>query len=264
MDTLRTLLDWWWWDFRKGNPHATAAYQLLSAEEGSVVHDHIALRTFGNTTVNIDALMAPFVAEGYSDKADYIFPKTHVFARHYEHSDATLPKIFISQLDAGQFSKEFQARLHGLLSDIPYAVLGTWEFFETARPWNTSFATYETLHNESEYAAWVAAFGFRPTHFAIQTDSFTRHRNIQALNSFLKDHGFTLNTMGGEIQGSQEVFLEQSSLKAATPAVAFSDGVHTIPSTYYEFARRYFMPNGTRFNGFHAGSAENLFRSAHT
>ena len=264
MNQLQTLLNSWWTDFQKGNPNAAAVYQLLSAKEGFVTHDHIALRTFDDRTVRIDTLMAPLVAAGYVCKGEYAFPKTHVSARHYEHDDATLPKVFISQLERHHFSEKFQSNLGHLLSQIPQALPGQWDFFATARPWKIPFAVYETLKKESAYAAWVSAFGFQPTHFAVQTNRFAQYRKLTTLNSFLKEHGFELNHTEGDIQGSPEVFLEQSSLKAAETAVEFSDAMYLIPGTYYEFARRYFMPDGTLFNGFITESAEKLFQSTHS
>ncbi len=261
MNQLRTLMNSWWVDFRNGNPSADAVYHLLSAKEDTVAHDHIALRTFDDRTVHIDTLMAPLVTAGYVCKAEYTFPKTHISARHYEHDDVTLPKVFISQLEARHFSQEFQMTLKRLVGQIPHETLGTWDFFATARPWKISFAVYEALKKESEYAAWVSAFGFQPTHFAVQTNPFTQYRELTTLNSFLKERGFLPNTAGGEIQGSPEVFLEQSSLKATETAVQFSDGIYSVPGTFYEFAKRYSMPDGTLFNGFITESAENLFQS---
>lgn len=254
-------MDRWWVDFRKWNPSADAVYQLLSAQEGTVTHDHIALRTFDDHTVHIDTVMAPLVAAGYVCRAEYVFPMTHVYSQHYEHDDATLPKVFISQLEARHFSQELQMTLTRLIDQIPREILGTWDFFTTARPWKTSFAVYETLKKESEYAAWVSAFGFQPTHFAVRMNAFVQYNELTTLNSFLKKHGFVPSTTGGEIQGSPDVFLEQSSLKAAETMVEFSDGTYPIPGTFYEFAKRYSMPGGTLFNGFITASAENLFQS---
>ena len=261
MNQLHTLMDRWWVDFRKGNPDADAAYQLLSAKEDVVPHDHIALRTFDDHTVHIDTVMAPLVAAGYVCKAEYAFPKTHIYSRHYEHDDATLPKVFISQLEGRHFSVEFQSHLGRLLSQIPQGVPGQWDLFAAPRPWKISFAVYESLKKESEYAAWVSAFGFQPTHFAVQTNPLMQYNELTTLNALLKEHGFIPNTVGGEIRGSPEVFLEQSSLKAAETMVEFSDGIYPIPGTFYEFAKRYSMPDGTVFNGFITESAENLFHS---
>jgi hypothetical protein len=43
--------------------------------------------------------------------------------------------------------------------------------------------------------------------------------------------------------------------------VDFSDGAQYIPGCYYEFARRFPMPDGRLFRGFVTGSADKIFES---
>jgi hypothetical protein len=43
--------------------------------------------------------------------------------------------------------------------------------------------------------------------------------------------------------------------------VVFSDETVSIPSCFYEFAQRYNMPNGRRYQGFVAASADKIFES---
>ena len=258
------LIDLWWEDFLTENPSADAVYQLLSAQEGIICHDHIALRTFDLQRVCIDTVMTPLVSAGYTCKGEYAFPETHVYARHYEHNDETVPTIFISQLELESFSAEFQTQVECLLGQIPEALSGQWELFSAIRPWKVSYAAYEAMKKESEYAAWVSVFGFRPTHFAVQTNRFTHYRELTRLNTFLKERGFELNSAGGEIQGNPEVFLEQSSIKATQSAIQFPDGTYPVSGTFYEFANRYVMGDGMLFNGFLMGSAQNLFHSTHS
>ena len=77
----------------------------------------------------------------------------------------------------------------------------------------------------------------------------------------MKAGGFTLNSVGGEIKGSAEVKLEQSSTMADHADVAFSDKTMTIPSCFYEFALRYPLANGELYTGFVAASADKIFES---
>ncbi len=81
------------------------------------------------------------------------------------------------------------------------------------------------------------------------------------MNQKLKDAGFALNTSGGEIKGSPEVLLEQSSTLADDAKVQFSDGEFAVPSCFYEFALRYLQPNGEIYTGFVAASADKIFES---
>ena len=74
-------------------------------------------------------------------------------------------------------------------------------------------------------------------------------------------NGINLNAAGGEIKGNQAEFLEQSSTLANKIKVGFVEGEFEIPSCYYEFAKRYKMPNGELFQGFVATSANKIFES---
>ena len=77
----------------------------------------------------------------------------------------------------------------------------------------------------------------------------------------MKTLGFKLNPFGGEIKGTPEELLEQSSTMAESLNVQFADGVYAIPACYYEFAKRYAMPNGQLYQGFVASSADKIFES---
>jgi hypothetical protein len=114
---------------------------------------------------------------------------------------------------------------------------------------------------ESDYAAWVAAFGYRPNHFTILINALKNFTDITDLNNFLKTNGFKLNASGGEVKGSKEVFLEQSSTLANNIKVDFIDGKLDIPACYFEFAKRYPLPNGKLYKGFVANSADKIFES---
>ena len=70
-----------------------------------------------------------------------------------------------------------------------------------------------------------------------------------------------MNDSGGEVKGTPEELLEQSSTIAYNKEITFSNGVHTIPACYYEFAKRYPKKDGDLFRGFIAGSADKIFES---
>ena len=114
---------------------------------------------------------------------------------------------------------------------------------------------------ESDYGAWVSAFGYRPNHFTVFINSLKNFSDIKVLNDFLKENSFKLNASGGEVKGSPEVLLEQSSTLANNIEVTFEDGKLTIPACYYEFAKRYPLKNGELYQGFVAASADKIFES---
>ena len=117
------------------------------------------------------------------------------------------------------------------------------------------------MREVSEYAAWVAAIGFRPNHFTVLVNELQTFDSLQQVNDFLESEGFALNESGGKIKGSPDVLLEQSSVLANNVEVSFSDGAHVIPGCYYEFARRYPGPDGGLYQGFIARSADRIFES---
>jgi hypothetical protein len=104
-------------------------------------------------------------------------------------------------------------------------------------------------------------YGYCANHFTVRVNDLKRFPSLNAVNELLESHGFRLNHSGGTIKGSAAARLEQSSTLADTQSVAFVDGVHEIPSCYYEFARRYPLPDGREFSGFVADQADRIFES---
>lgn len=259
--TLPALLDKMWVDYININPLAKKIRDTLVGEGEVIQNDHIALRTFSHPRVGVDVLAKPFIESGYIYKGDYHFPEKKLYAKHYEHSDKTLPKIFISELKIQEFSPALQKTVNDLIAQIPAGMENQFDFSSIGRPWQASTKIYNELLKESDYAAWVSAFGYRPNHFTVFINVLKKFSDIVTLNTYLKDKGFKLNASGGEVKGSKEVCLEQSSTLANNIEVEFQDGKLTIPACYYEFAKRYPMNNGELYQGFVAASADKIFES---
>jgi hypothetical protein len=259
--TLPSLLDKMWKDYVEINPLAQKIYDVFTQEGEKVLNDHIALRTFNLPRVNVDVLAKPFLDSGYVYKGDYQFTEKKLYAKHYEHADSNLPKIFISELEVQKFSPALQATVKSLVDQIPAGQEHQFDFSSAGRPWNVTTAVYNELIKESDYAAWVAAFGYRPNHFTVFINVLKKFSDILTLNNFLKERGFKLNASGGEVKGSKDVCLEQSSTLANNIEVTFTDGKLTIPACYYEFAKRYPMSDGKLYQGFVAASADKIFES---
>jgi hypothetical protein len=138
------------------------------------------------------------------------------------------------------------------------------DFVNSGCPWsNISFENYEILRRESEYAAWMYAWGYMANHFTIKVNHLKKHPSISTVNSFLESKGVVLNSSGGKIKGSPKVFLEQSSTMANKQFVNFTEGKREIPSCYYEFAFRHKLENGNEFSDFIADNADKIFESTH-
>ncbi|MFT4929883.1 MAG: hypothetical protein ACI8WB_006018 [Phenylobacterium sp.] len=260
------LFDAMWQDYLKLNPDAQAIYTLFS-HQNTVVNDHIALRTFNLPAVNINTLARPLLANGYVAAGDYQFINKKLVAQHFQHTDPALPKVFISELLVEQFSAELQSTITGLIDQLTPQMIGADNFLHSGRPWQLSYRTYQQLLSESEYAAWVAAFGYRPNHFTVSVNHLAQFSTLEAVNRTLLESGFKMNSVNGLIKGSRAVGLQQSSTLANKTEVVFSDFTVNIPSCFYEFALRHKVDHktsssdGELFNGFVADSADKIFES---
>ena len=256
------LFEQLWQNYLQVTPSATAIHQLLGEANGKdVINDHIALRTFNVDKVNKEKLAAHFEAVGYKQCGEYDFKAKKLKAKHYEHANPEMPKVFISELLVEEFSEPVQTIINNMLESLDESALTSDNFLYSGTHWRVSQQDYQTLLAESEYAAWMAAWGYRANHFTVNINLLTQFDTIEQVNQALKDAGFVLNSAGGEIKGSPDVLLEQSSTMADKAPVEFSDGTIEIPSCFYEFAIRYPMPNGELYTGFVAASADKIFES---
>lgn len=258
---IQSLLDFMWKDYIQFNPESKRVYDLIKEhEQKELVNDHIALRTFRHPLLGLERLARIFTQMGYVEKGDYHFKEKKLYAKHYEHPEKH-PKIFISELLTEEFSPFLQQETDKLARAIPPNQMMDPRFAASGIHWPIHWSVYEKLSEESQYAAWVYAFGFRPNHFTVSVNALEKLNNLSTLNAFLLQNHFKLNSSGGLIKGSPQELLEQSSTLAGTSPVRFSEGEKIIPACYYEFALRYSMPNGQLYQGFVAQSADKIFES---
>ena len=257
------IFDRLWDKYITQNPEAKRVYDSFVAEGEQVENDHIAFRTFYNTRVNVDVLARPFLLAGYEQNGYYVFEDKHLTAKHYEHKTIeNAPRVFISQLMPEYFSEHLQTIVRQCTERIPDGLVFGNELVFAGNMWQRiSYETYEILRKESEYAAWLYVYGFCANHFTVSINSLKKLDTILKVNHFLKEKGFSLNNSGGEIKGTPEELLEQSSTKAGMLPISFIEGVFEIPSCYYEFARRYPDAEGNLYSGFIAKSADKIFES---
>lgn len=262
MSAVERLFQKLWADYSGMNRQAEVIHRALEARGEKIVNDHVAFRTFDVPSSGIEAMAAPFEKLGYRAAEDYVFEQKKLRARYYAPPDPLLPKVFISALKIHEFSPSLRETMEELLSQIrPFS--GE-DFLISGTPWKKiSWAEYQALLRESEYAAWMAAFGFRVNHFTVYYNALKTFPDFLSLNAFIKSLGFALNAAGGEVKGSPSVYLEQSSTLAHPVETDFSDRREVIPACYYEFARRYPLPDGKIFQGFIPDSADKIFESTH-
>ncbi|PSF09683.1 DUF1338 domain-containing protein [Marinobacter fuscus] len=256
------LFDALWQDYRRVTPSADRIHALLAERESTpVMNDHIALRTFNLAPVGLEALAAHFLHLGYRQGGEYHFEAKKLYARHYEHPDPAMPKAFISELLTEQCSPALQTIVQNLVAQVSPQAPEADNFLYSGRHWALDYATYQQLLQESEYAGWLAAWGYRANHFTVSINQLASVDSVAEINSLLKENGFTINRAGGEIKGSPQEYLEQSSTMADRVMARFSDQQAVIPSCFYEFAKRYPMANGQLYPGFVAASADRIFES---
>jgi hypothetical protein len=261
VSSAEILLDALWRDYTALTPQAARIHALFAARGETIVNDHVALRTYARPGIDLAALARPFLARGWEPRDDYRFADKHLRARYYLHPDARLPKVFISELIVEELSREAAAVIDALVAQLPAGFGDRDDLPYAGRPWPIAHTTYTALLAESEYAAWVAAFGFRVNHFTVDVGRLRTLDGLDAVNALVSGAGFELNREGGLVKGSPADRLEQSSTRADAVDVTFADGVFRVPSCYYEFAKRYPLPSGELFQGFVPASADKLFHS---
>ncbi|MCW8880137.1 MAG: DUF1338 domain-containing protein [Kangiellaceae bacterium] len=259
--SIEQIFENMWQDYLALNPDALKIFELFSKKD-KVVNDHVAFRTFGLPGLRVEDIAQPLLEAGYKEVQEYDFEKKKLRAKHYAHP--TMPLVFISELKVEEFSREAQILIKQLASQVDLNQVKTQDFLYSGRPWTIVSDVYERLLEESEYAAWVAAFGYRPNHFTVSINDLEQFKTINEVNQFIKDNGFELNTSGGEVKGSAEALLEQSSTLANSIEVEFADKRVNLPSCFYEFAMRYPTAGGELFKGFIASSADKIFESTDT
>lgn len=257
------IFDQLWMEYSKRTPSAEKIKTLFESTGNSVYNDHVAFRTFDDSRINIDILAEAFKNLGYVEKGEYHFEAKKLYAKHFEHpTNEELPKVFISELILAKCSEGLQATVKHVLAQLDESVLNDSELLTKGRLWGKpSYTTYQALLEESEYAAWLYVNGFCSNHFTVDVNKLDSFKSLQEVNTFLKENSYKLNASGGEIKGSPEQLLEQSSILADKISIEFQEGAKEITSCYYEFAFRHAKENGELFTGFIAGSADKIFES---
>lgn len=211
--------------------------------------DHVAFRTFGVPGLGIAAVERLVRGSGYERRDEFRFEAKRLDATWFAPPVASMPRIFVSELRVDELSPAARrlvtsyadalARERARLCD-PRDVRSVDAFFERT-PWPVpTYAAYRALLEESEYAAWVLAFGHMLNH---QTFSVHTMRNgfnvIERLVGELGRAGHALVRSGGTIKTSVDGLLRQASTRADDVAYTFACGrTERIAGSYVEFAER--------------------------
>lgn len=249
-----------WLQYLEVTPCAKPIQQLL-CDEDEIINDHVAFRTYALPDMRLEDLARHFIALGYRYKDEYQFKLKKLRARYLLHPDPHIPKVFISELKVDELSSAAQRIIGQLYQQIPAGFMKDNSALYSGRPWRISYQDYQMLLSESEYAAWVAAFGYRANHFTVSVNALKRFNTLEDVNEVLIEHGYQLNRSGGPIKGSRSEMLEQSATLAEHVCVDFVEQKELIPSCFYEFALRYPDASGQLYQGFVEASADKIFDS---
>jgi hypothetical protein len=289
--TLEHVLDGLMRRYRERVPDVSAIVAAMIREgivpnEAAIENDHIAFRTMGVPQLGIASLERIFMHYGYERRERYNFAAKKLNAHWYSPPRADLPRIFISELRVDDLAPATQQIITSYTDEVPHDPVNDLDLDDAAQVddflhrglWRLpTWADYQALAAESEYAAWVIYNRYYLNHFTVTIHNLPAGYNtIVDYNAFLERNGFKLNDAGGKIKESPDGALLQSSTVAEMIPATFADGdVHMISGSYVEFAERRPRPEFAhlpahelrrehRREGFEAGNADKIFESTYS
>lgn len=252
-----------WEQYTEVTPQALRIFRHVESNFGPVRNDHVAFRTFDRERISLDVLERAFLECGYQRHQRYEFPDKHLEAYGYVPPEEGLPLVFLSHLKCDELPDAVGAWIEQALYSVEKFPNDPKELLLMGRPWAPpTWDEYQALSDVSPYAAWMAVWGFRANHFTVAVHELAAEPSLAELVDSLLSEGFAMNREGGLIKGTRADLLEQASTLAELIPVVFADGEeHSVPSCYYEFAKRYPDASGQVYQGFVAASAANIFES---
>ncbi len=293
------LLERLWMQYLSRVSYARKYSELVTEKGGTVVNDHIALRTFnthtGEQPEGIRAIKHILNCLGYTPVDKYEFSKKKLKAVYFKHADRMLPKIFVSQLEVDQLPEWAQEIIHNAVKDTPYILSDrSIELMEVLkkegilprvagealvddlvqyfrRPWKIPNKTdILKLNDISQYAAWVLLHGNSVNHFTalINYQNVSEWPDLETTCQALKDIGIPMKET---LEGEKGSMLQQSATLAVKEEVEVKgdDGVENMIWTYayYELAERGKITIDGKeilFPGFLGDQASHLFEMTKT
>lgn len=251
-----------------------------------VENDHIAFRTMGVPQLGMRSFEKIFLHYGYERREPYHFAAKKLDAFWYAPPEPQFPRIFVSELRVDDLSNEAQRIIASYTDEVPHDPVDDLDLDDGAAVdgflhralWRLpTWADFQRLGQESEYAAWVIYNRYYLNHFTVSIHNLPAgYDSIVAFNDFLEHNGFKLNDAGGKIKTSPDGKLLQSSTVAQMIDATFAGGeTHLISGSYVEFAERRpleqfahlpkaQLTRAMRREGFEAGNADKIFESTYS
>ncbi|MBD2345811.1 DUF1338 domain-containing protein [Anabaena subtropica] len=294
--TALQLFSLLWQEYSARVTYARTYQQMITAAGGTVANDHIAWRSLrlsvdrpqGKVNLGISYLSQIAEALGYEPAGEYIFPQTHLYARHYRHpqqAEFDLPKLFISELIVDELPDNIAQLISQTVSTIPDQFTSPLTYFHQekgnseviaqklqkvfSRPWLTPRrSVVEEVNKFTQYGAWVLLHGYAVNHFTgyVNRHQTSEYADIDSTARGLANLGVP---MKAEIEGNITCGLRQTATQAVQEMVTVIDDISgkeiQIPWTYayYEIAQRYAVEiepgKPELFDAFLGNNAQHLF-----
>ncbi|RKH47771.1 DUF1338 domain-containing protein [Corallococcus sicarius] len=236
------LLDLLWERYASEVPFART---FVALSGGHFRNDHVAFRTLARPGGGIALFSRVFERFGWRPAGTYTFPDAHLSAIYLSHPDG-LPRVFLSELKSEELSPRARELLAALPVDPPapedVEALAAW----FAPPSPPDEAALLELEKETQYGAWLLAFGRKVNHFTGAVD------DVEVWQRRMRDAGVPMKT---DIEGAPGTSLRQTATHAAPlPLTLRGGGTRTWPYAYFEIAER-----SGGFDGFLGPQARALF-----
>ncbi|MBC8160200.1 MAG: DUF1338 domain-containing protein [Roseiflexaceae bacterium] len=291
LETLQIVLDGLMRRYQQRVPDVGGIVQAMVADQiiaspTQIENDHIAFRTMGVPQLGIRSFEKLFVHYGYTRREPLHFAAKKLDAFWYAPPEPRFPRIFVSELRVQDLSQQAQRIISSYTDEVAGDPVDALDLDDGAQVddflhralWRLpTWADFQRLSEESEYAAWVIYNRYYLNHFTISIHNLPEgYDQIASFNAFVERHGFKLNDAGGTIKVSPDGGLLQSSTVAEMIEASFAeDETHTISGSYVEFAERRPLPQFAhlpkaqitremRREGFEAGNADKIFESTYT
>jgi septum formation inhibitor MinC len=277
-----------WQEYSNRVSYAHTYQQMITEVGGTVANDHIAFRSLrlsvdspqGKINLGIEYLDRLFTNLGYIAVNEYTFTQTHLYARHYQHSqrkELDLPKLFISELIVDELPDSIAQLIQQTVNNSPQFVKKEELTFNQiqlikkifSRPWQPpKLSVIKQVNEITQYGAWVLLHGYAVNHFTgyVNRQNTTKYPDIDSTARGLANLGIP---MKAEIEGNITCGLRQTATQAVKELVTVIDDESNleiqIPWTYayYEIAQRYPVEitpgNYQLFDGFFTQNAQQLF-----
>jgi Domain of unknown function (DUF1338) len=282
------LWDLLWQEYSARVSHARTYQKMIISAGGSVANDHIAFRSLrlwldtpqGKINLGIDYLEKIVKLLGYEAAGEYIFPETHLYARHYRHPQQEkfdLPKLFISELIVDELPADIVQLIYQTIASADFVKLKIPQFQinineiqkNFTRPWQPPrHCIVEEVNQITQYGAWVLLHGYAVNHFTgdVNRQNTPEYPDIDSTTRGLAKLGVP---MKAEIEGNNIIGLRQTATHAVNEMVTVLDDINgveiQIPWTYayYEIAQRYMIEvepgKQMLFDAFLGKNAQQLF-----